>query len=45
MMGRLIVRLNGDIINVLKLHHYIKLENLITKAIKVEKQLKRKDRS
>ncbi|XP_057994981.1 uncharacterized protein LOC131175280 [Hevea brasiliensis] len=37
--------MNKDIANIVELHHYVKLEDMLHMAIKVEKQLKRKEKT
>ena len=41
-MARFLCGLNRDIANVVELHHYVELEDMVHMAMKVEKQLKRK---
>jgi hypothetical protein len=41
-MARFLNGLNQDITNVVKLQHYIELEDMVHVAMKVERQLKRK---
>ena len=41
-MARFLHGLNRDIQDIVVLHHYVSLEDLIHQAIKVEQQLKRK---
>ena len=41
-MARFLHGLNREIQDIIELHHYASLEDLIHKAIKVEQQLKRK---
>ena len=42
-MARFLVELNRDIRDVVELQHYVELKDLIHLAMKVEKQLRRKD--
>ncbi|PKI58993.1 hypothetical protein CRG98_020613 [Punica granatum] len=44
-MARFISRLNREIANIVELHHYVELEELVHMAIKVESQLKKGGRS
>lgn len=39
-MARFLRGLNQEIANVIELHHYVKLEEMVHMAIKVERQLK-----
>ena len=41
-MARFLNGLNRDITNIVELQHYVKLEDMVHMAMKVEKQLKRK---
>ena len=41
-MARFVVGLNREIANIVELHHYVELEDMVHMAIKVENQLKRK---
>ena len=41
-MARFLNGLNRDISDIMELHHYVQLEDLVHQAIKVEQQLKRK---
>ena len=41
-MARFLVRLNRDIADVVELQHYVKLDDMVHMAIKVEQQLKGK---
>jgi hypothetical protein len=41
-MARFMNGLNHDISNIMELYHYVKLEEMVHMAMKVEKQLKRK---
>jgi len=42
-MARFLNGLNRDIANVVELQHYMELEDMVHMAIKVERQLKRKE--
>lgn len=42
-MARFHSRLNSDITNIVELHHYGTLNELVQLAMKIEKQLKRKN--
>ncbi|XP_031378379.1 uncharacterized protein LOC116193768 [Punica granatum] len=44
-MARFISRLNREIANIVELHHYVELEELVHMAMKVERQLKKGGRS
>ncbi|XP_028764585.1 uncharacterized protein LOC114722675, partial [Neltuma alba] len=44
-MARFLSGLNKDIADIVELHHYVELEDMVHMAIKVEKQLKRKGAS
>ena len=41
-MARFLTGLNRDIANIVELHHYVEVIDMVHMAIKVEKQLKRK---
>jgi len=41
-MVRFLNRLNREITNVVELHHYIKVEDMVHMAMKIKRQLKRK---
>jgi hypothetical protein len=41
-MSRFMNDLNHDISHIMELHHYVKLEEMMHMAVKVEKQLKQK---
>ena len=41
-MARFLVGLNREISNLVKLLHYVELEDMVHMAIKIENQLKRK---
>ena len=41
-MARFLAGLNRDIANIVELHHYVEVIDMVHMAIKVEKQLKRK---
>lgn len=41
-MARFIVDLNKEIVNMVNLQHYMKMEELLHKTIKIEKQIKSK---
>ncbi|XP_016732632.1 uncharacterized protein [Gossypium hirsutum] len=41
-MVRFLAGLNKDIANIVELHHYVEIEEMVHMAVKVEKQLKRK---
>jgi len=41
-MSRFMNDLNHDIAHIMELHHYVKLEEMMHMAVKVEKQLKQK---
>jgi hypothetical protein len=43
-MARFLNGLNRDIVNVVELHYYLEIEDMVYMAIKVEIQLKRKGR-
>lgn len=40
-MARFISGLNREIVNVVQLHHYVEIEELVHMSMKVERQLKR----
>ncbi|PKI67132.1 hypothetical protein CRG98_012460 [Punica granatum] len=42
-MARFLVGLNREIQNVMELHHYVELEDMVHMAIKIENQFKRRD--
>ena len=44
-MAQFLNGLNKDITNIVELHHYVELEDMVHMASKVEKQLKRKGAS
>ena len=44
-MARFLVGLNREIQNVVKLQHYVELEDLVHMTIKIEKQVKRRGSS
>ena len=44
-MARFLNGLNKEIADIMELHHYVELEDMVHMAIKVEKQLKRKGSS
>ena len=44
-MARFIVGLNREIVNIVELHHYVELEDMVHMAIKVKNQLKRRGSS
>jgi hypothetical protein len=41
-MVRFLNRLNREITNVVELHHYIKVEDMVHMAMKIKRQLRRK---
>jgi hypothetical protein len=41
-MSRFLIGLNRDIANVVKLQHYVEIEDMVHMAMRVERQLKRK---
>ena len=41
-MARFLVGLNREIVNLVELHHYVELEDMVHMAIKIENQLKRR---
>ena len=42
-MARFLVGLNREIANLVELHHYMELKDMVHKDIKTENQLKRRD--
>ena len=44
-MARFVVCLNREFANIVELKHYVELEDVVHKAIKVENQLKRRGRN
>ena len=44
-MARFLSGLNREVANLIELHHYVDLEDMVHMAIKVEKQLKAKNKA